>query len=147
MYQRILIATDGSALSQKAVKAGIELAASLDAEVIALNVVPRYPTSYLEGAVVLAPSEMERVEKQWAAEGQAVADAVKKAGEAVQVKVEALISISNSTAPSILATAEKYKCELIVMASHGHKGFKRLLLGSETLDVLTHSTIPVLVLR
>ncbi len=147
MYQRILIATDGSALSKKAVKAGIELATSLDAEVIALNVVPRYPTSYFEGAVVLAPSEMARIEKQWTAEGQAVVDAVKKAGQAAQVMVQALTSKSDSAAVSILAMAKKHKCELIVMASHGRKGFKRLLLGSETLDVLTHSTIPVLVLR
>lgn len=147
MYQRILIATDGTALSKKAVKAGIELAASLDAEVIALKVVPRYPTSYFEGAVVLAPAEMQRIEKQWTDEGQAIVDAVKAAGQKLQVKVDAITSKSDSTASSILATAKKRKCDLIIMASHGRKGIKRLLLGSETMDVLTHSTIPVLVLR
>ncbi len=147
MYQRILIATDGTALSKKAVKAGIELAASLDAEVVALKVVPRYPTSYFEGAVVLAPAELQRIEEQWTKEGQAIVDEVKAMGHKSQVKVDAVTSKSDSAATSILAVAKKRKCDLIIMASHGRKGIKRLLLGSETMDVLTHSTIPVLVLR
>jgi nucleotide-binding universal stress UspA family protein len=63
------------------------------------------------------------------------------------VKAKAAISRSDLVAESILATVKKNKCDLVVMASHGRKGLKRILLGSETQHVLTHSTVPVLVLR
>jgi nucleotide-binding universal stress UspA family protein len=63
------------------------------------------------------------------------------------VKAKAVIVRSDLVAESLLSTAKKNKCDLIVMASHGRKGLKRVLLGSETQQVLTHSQIPVLVLR
>ena len=63
MYQRILVPTDGSALSKKAARGAIELAKAVGAELVALHVVPRYPTSYFEGAVVLSPAEVARTEK------------------------------------------------------------------------------------
>lgn len=147
MYQRILVATDGSTLSRKAVNAAIELAALCSAELVALKVVPRYPTSYFEGAVVLAPQEVGRIEKQWADEGQAVVDNVKAAAGRKGVTVKAVTARSDLVAEAIIAAAKKQKCDLIVMASHGRKGLKRILLGSETQHVLTHSTVPVLVLR
>ena len=78
MYKRILVPTDGSALSKKAIKSAVELAATLDAEVVALNVVPRYPTSYFEGGISVSPNEVARVEKQWADQGQALADEVSR---------------------------------------------------------------------
>ncbi len=78
MYQRILVATDGSTLSKKAVKAAIDLAALCGAELVAVKVVPRYPQSYFEGGIALQPEEVRRVESQWADEGQTVVDAVKK---------------------------------------------------------------------
>lgn len=147
MYQRILVATDGSTLSRKAVNAAIDLAALCGAELVALKVVPRYPTSYFEGAVVLAPQEVGRIEKQWADEGQAVVDSVKAAAGRKGVTVKAVTSRSDLVAEAIIAAAKKQKCDLIVMASHGRKGLKRILLGSETQHVLTHSSVPVLVLR
>ncbi|MNV41829.1 Universal stress protein family protein [compost metagenome] len=61
--------------------------------------------------------------------------------------VKAVIAKSDLVAEAIISAAKKHKCDLIVMASHGRKGLKRLLLGSETQHVLTHSHIPVLVLR
>jgi nucleotide-binding universal stress UspA family protein len=147
MYKNILVATDGSKLSASAVKSAIALAALTGADLVALKVVPRYPVSYFEGGVALDPNDIARVEKQWANDGQTVVDAVKKAALAKGVAVKALTTKSDFVSDAILATAKKHKCDLIVMASHGHRGIKRLLLGSETQQVLTHGTIPVLVLR
>lgn len=147
MYQRILVPTDGSTLSKKAMRSAVELAASLGAEVVALNVVPRYPTSYFEGGISVSPGEVARVEKQWAEHGQALAEDVEKAAAKAGVKAKAITVRSDLVAEAILAAAKKNKCDLVVMASHGRKGIKRLLLGSETQHVLTHGNIPVLVLR
>jgi nucleotide-binding universal stress UspA family protein len=147
MYQKILVATDGTPLSRKAVRSAVGLSAALEAELVALYVVPRYPVSYFEGGITMSTQEIARIEKQWAGEGQAVVDAVQQAAQAKGVKVKAVVSKSDLVAEAIMATARKHKCDLIVMASHGRKGFKRILLGSETQHVLTHSSVPVLVLR
>ena len=147
MYQRILVATDGSKLSTKAVNSAIELAALAGAELIALKVIPRYPQSYFEGSVPLSAEDVARVEQKWSDDGRSVVDAVKAAGEAQGVKVKAILAKSDVVSDALIAAAKKHKADLIVMASHGRKGVKRLLLGSETQQVLTHSDIPVLVLR
>lgn len=147
MYNRILVTTDGSSLSKKAVAAAIDLAALSGAELVALKVVPRYPMSYFEGSIALAPQEIGRIEKQWADEGQAVVDAVKAAAAKKGIKARGVTARSDLVAEAIVAAARKHKCDLIVMASHGRKGIKRILLGSETQHVLTHSHTPVLVLR
>lgn len=147
MYQKILVATDGSALSKKAVRSAVELAGAVGAELLALYVVPRYPVSYFEGGITISSQEIARTEKQWADEGQAVVDAVQQAAQAKGIKAKGLIAKSDMVAEQIMAMAKKHKCDLIVMASHGRKGLKRILLGSETQHVLTHSTVPVLVLR
>ncbi len=147
MYQRILVATDGSTLSKKAVGSAITMAQLMGAELVALKVVPRYPQSYFEGGLALQASEILRVEKQWAEHAQAVVDAVSKAAAAKGVKVKAITVKSDLVSDAIISVAKKQKCDLIVMSSHGRRGIKRLLLGSETQQVLTHSHVPVLVLR
>jgi nucleotide-binding universal stress UspA family protein len=147
MYQRILIATDGSTLSKKAVSSGIALAALAGAELVALKVVPRYPMTYFEGSLPLSAQEVNRMEKQWADQGRRIVDAVLGAAQKQGVKAKAVTVKSDVVSVAIISAAKKYKCDLIVMASHGRKGIKRLLLGSETLQVLTHSQTPVLVLR
>lgn len=147
MYQKILVATDGSSLSKKAVQSAIALASVCGATLVALKVVPRYPLSYFEGGVAVQAAEMSRIEKQWAEEGQALVDLVKKQAEAKGVKARALTAKSDVVSDAIISAAKKQNCDLIVMASHGRRGVKRLLLGSETNQVLTHSHIPVLVLR
>ena len=147
MYQRILVATDGSALSKKAVTSAIALAALTGAELVALKVIPRYPQSYFEGGLALQATEVGRVEKQWAENGQAIVDAVQKTALAKGVITKAITVKSDLVSDAVIAAAKKYKCDLIVMASHGRRGIKRLLLGSETQQVLTHSHVPVLVLR
>lgn len=147
MYKRILVATDGSSLSKKAVNSAISMAALCGAELVALKVVPRYPQSYFEGGLALPVSEISRVERQWAADGQTIVDAVKKTAEGKGVTVKAITVKSDLVSDAVVSAAKKYKCDLIVMASHGRKGIKRLLLGSETQHVLTHSPVPVLVLK
>ncbi len=147
MYTRILVATDGSKLSKKAITSAIDLAALCGAELVALKVVPRYPQSYFEGGMALQPAEVEKVEKSWADEGQATVEAVKKTALAKGVTTKAITTKSDLVSDAILAAAKKHQCDLIIMASHGRKGIKRLLLGSETQHVLTHATIPVLILK
>jgi len=147
MYKKILVATDGSPLSKKAVRSAIGLAGSVGAELVALYVVPNYPVSYFEGGVTISTQDIARTEKQWAEQGQAIVDAVSSTAAGAGVKAKGVIARSNLVAEAILAAAKRHKCDLIVMASHGHRGLKRILLGSETQHVLTHSSIPVLVLR
>ena len=100
-----------------------------------------------DSAVTVSVQDIARVEKQWSDKGQAVVDAAQKLALAKNVIAKAVVTQSDLVAESIMATAKKHKCDLIVMASHGRKGIKRILLGSETQHVLTHSTQPVLVLR
>jgi nucleotide-binding universal stress UspA family protein len=147
MYQRILVATDGSTLSKKAVRSSIGLAAAMGAELVALYVVPRYPVSYFEGGITVSNDEIARSEQQWIDRGQAVVDGVRDAAQAEGLKAKAVLARSDLVAESIMATAKKHKCDLVVMASHGRKGIKRILLGSETQQVLTHGNLPVLVLH
>jgi len=147
MYARILVATDGSNLSKKAVTAAIQLAATCGADLIALKVVPRYPSAYFEGSIPLSAEEIGRIEKQWTESAQAQLASVDKLAKAKSVALKAVSVKSDVVSDAIIATAKKHKADLIVMASHGRKGIKRLLLGSETQQVLTHSHIPVLVLR
>ena len=147
MYKRILVATDGSTLSKKAVTSAIGLAAACGAELIALKVVPRYPQAYFEGSIPLSVQDVSRVEKQWTDTAQAAVDAVVKSAKAKTVVAKGITAKSDVVSDAIIAAAKKQNADLIVMASHGRKGIKRLLLGSETQQVLTHSHIPVLVLR
>ena len=147
MYRRILVATDGSTLSKKAVRSGIDLAVATGAELVALHVVPRYPMSYIEGVLTIEADEVARAEKLSHEQGQAIVDRVQETASSEGVKAKGVIAHSDMVAESILAAARKHKCDLIVMASHGRRGIKRILLGSETQQVLTHGHLPVLVLR
>jgi nucleotide-binding universal stress UspA family protein len=147
MYERILVATDGSSLSKKAVANAIGLAVKCGAELIALKVVPRYPQAYFEGSIPLNAKDVARIEAQWAEEAQAAVDAVQKAATAKGLIAKGVVSRSDIVSDAIIAGAKKHKADLVVMASHGRKGIKRLLLGSETHQVLTHCQVPVLVLR
>lgn len=147
MYKRLLVATDGSELSAKAVSSAIDLAAAIGAELVALYVVPQYPTSYFEGGIAISTDDVSRTEKKWAEDGQAIVHKVEQTAAARGVSAKGVTVRSGLVAESILNTAKKHDCDLVVMASHGRKGIQRILLGSETQQVLTHSAIPVLVLR
>ncbi len=147
MYQRILVPVDGTDLSRRAIATAVELARRCGAQVVGLHVVPRYPVSYFEGGDNVDPDEVARIEKQWADQGQVLADEVRTAAAAAGVPAVALTQRSDLVGETIVACVGKHACDLVVMASHGRRGLQRLLLGSETQHVLTHSTVPVLVVR
>lgn len=145
MFKRILIPTDGSDLSKQAVLAGIALAKKLDAEVIGLRVMPRFHTLSLDPEML----EDTAVRFRQTAQAEADADLAFFSGGARDAGVASSIESITSDDPwqSILDTATARQCDLVVMASHGRKGWKGLLLGSETQKVLVNSKIPVLVYR
>ncbi|MBS0341731.1 MAG: universal stress protein [Proteobacteria bacterium] len=147
MFKKILVATDGSTLSRKAEKCAIDMARTHQAELLVVNVVPRYPLSYFEGAARFSAQEIGAIESRWSHEAQDLLERVAQRANALGVKTRTAAISSDLVAQALLLAARKHKCDLIVMASHGRKGIKRLLLGSETQHVLTHSTLPVLVLR
>ena len=92
-------------------------------------------------------TEIKRIEAQWSEQAQAQLGSIKAEGKSMGVPVKTSIAKSDLVAESIITAADKQEVDLIIMASHGRKGIKRLLLGSETQHVLTHSSKPVLVLR
>lgn len=147
MYNKILVPSDGSTLSKKAVTHAIGLAQLSGAELLVLKVVPRYPMSYFEGGMALPMPEINEIEQQWSAHAQGVVQTAVKQAEKHGVTAKGLTVKSDVVSEAIISAAKKHRCDLIVMASHGRSGVKRLLLGSETLHVLTHSHTPVLVLR
>ena len=147
MYKKVLVTTDGSSLSKKAVAHAIGLCAATGAELIALRVTPRYAQTYFEGSLPLSASDVSKIEQKWSDTAQTTLDAVIKQATAKDVKAKAMVVKSDIVSDAIIAAARKSKVDLIVMASHGRRGLKRLLLGSETQQVLTHSDVPVLVLR
>lgn len=106
MYDKILVATDGSNLSKKAVQSAISLAALTGASLVAIKVVPRYPQSYFEGGLALQATEVGRIEKQWAEEGQSVVDEVKKLAEGQGVKTRALTIKSDVVSDAIISSAK-----------------------------------------
>ena len=147
MFRRILCATDGSKRSTQAVKTAAALAHGSGALLTLVHVTPDYRTPYYpDGVMIDWPSE-----KDYKRDCKAAADKVfaKDAAAALKEGVEAdtLHLFGDSPADEILAAAKKQKSDLIVMASHGRKGFEALLLGSETQKVLARTTVPVLVVR
>ena len=148
MYKHILVPTDGTALSQKAVKTATELARGMKAKVTAVHVIPPYvPPVVMEAAIaytVVSPAEYRQTTERQA---QKMLDKVKASVEAKKVACD--VAYVNNAQPweAIIKLATGRKCDLIVMASHGRRGLEGLLLGSETNKVLTHSKTPVLVCR
>ncbi|MBX3633990.1 MAG: universal stress protein [Rubrivivax sp.] len=144
MYKRILFPTDGSEITAKALTSALSLAKLCGAEVFVLAVKEPFPYSAISEMQPVPPQEFyDAQERLAAARVQAATDAAKTAGVTAQGHtVEALHPWE-----AILDHAKAQGCDLIVMASHGRRGVSALLLGSETQKVLTHSTLPVLVVR
>jgi nucleotide-binding universal stress UspA family protein len=95
----------------------------------------------------LSAAEISKIEAGWTDGAQKTLDAVLKSAKTKGVTAKAVVVKSDIVSDALIAAAKKHKADLIVMASHGRRGIKRLLLGSETQQVLTHATVPVLVLR
>ena len=148
MYRQILVATDGSALANNAVDHGINLAKALGASITFVTVTEMW--SALDIAAESAQGVQHPMETYEAmarnAAHKILADCKKKA-EAERVTFETEHVPDKTPAEGIMATAVGKGCDLIVMASHGRRGLRRMMLGSQTAEVLAHSKIPVLVLR
>jgi nucleotide-binding universal stress UspA family protein len=148
MFKHILLPTDGSKLSDKAVKSGIEFAKSINARVTSIHVVPEFSMVMDEGFVAPMSAELKkRYEKESKVHAQKMLDKVAKIAEAAGVEHATVVVNSDVPYQQIIDAAKKHKCDLIMMASHGRRGLSSLLLGSETAKVLTHSKVPVLVVR
>ncbi len=147
MYIRILVATDGSDLSNKAVTSAIDLAAACNAELIAFQAVPPYPISYFEGGIAIDGAEVDRIEGLWTESAMVNVRAIAKTATEKGIKAQAITKRSDVVSNAVIAAAKEQHCDLIVMASHGRRGISRLLLGSETQQVLTHASTAVLVVR
>ncbi|WP_374436059.1 universal stress protein [Inhella sp.] len=144
MYARILVTTDGSDITATAVAQAVELAQKLGSQLYALTVTEPYPYSPLAETQPISPQEHLDAELRVA---NARLLAVQNAASAAGVRCEASSVEGNQPWRAIVDHAERIKADLLVMASHGRRGVSALLLGSETQKVLTHSKIPVLVVR
>ena len=132
MYKHILIATDGSDLAALGLEHGLRLAASLAAQVTVITVTEPMDQRIVDAAAVAGVRDAaERYE----------------AAEAQGVTVEMKSLVNASPAEAILGESREGGNDLIVMSSHGRRGLKRLLLGSQTAEVLAHAEVPVLVIR
>jgi nucleotide-binding universal stress UspA family protein len=141
---RILVATDGSERSVRAVSTAVDLARALGAELVAFTAVPAYPYSGIgESSGVAAGSHQARAGAQASERLAEVERVAREAG------VPCHTSMLEDDEPyrAVVAAADKHDCGLIVMASHGRRGVRGLVLGSETERVLTHTRRPVLVVR
>ena len=147
MYKQILVATDGSKLSGKAVAQAIDMAQALGAKLTVFYASPDYPMpAYTEG-VAYEPMSRREYTALCRKEADGILGAVALKAESAGLEFNTAHTIATSPWEAILAAAKKNKCEAIVMASHGRRGLTALLLGSETQKVLTHSKLPVLVVR
>ena len=147
MFKHILIPTDGSKLSNEAAEAGIRLAKALGARVTALFAAPpATPIIYKSMLPVgyATPQEHKRMTEKAAA---GYLGAIEKAARSAGVPCEAVSLTSDFPAEAILQTAKKRRCDLVFMASHGRRGLRGALLGSETQKVLAEGKLPVLVYR
>jgi nucleotide-binding universal stress UspA family protein len=144
MYKRILIPTDGSSITGKAIEAAIGLARPLGAQIEALCVIEAYPYGFVSEIEPMPPADYRATQQRVADRHLLeVAQACEAAGLACSVHtVEAAHPYE-----AIIGHAVQRGCDLIVMASHGRRGVRALLLGSETQKVLTHTAVPVLVVR
>jgi nucleotide-binding universal stress UspA family protein len=145
MHRHILIPTDGSELSQNAIGYGMALAKSVNAKVTAMTVSTPFQTFAVEpGLVTDTP---EQYVKRMASLATKYLNVAKEAALAAGVNCETIHVEHDQPYLAIIETAARKSCDLIVMASHGRRGISAVVLGSETVKVLTHSTIPVLVVR
>jgi len=144
MYERILFPTDGSEITAKALKHALGMAQLTGAELCVLAVKEAFPYSAISEMQPVPPQQFFDAQERVAS---ARVKGVVEAAAAVGVKTRGHSVEAAHPWEAILEHAKAQNCDLIVMASHGRRGVSALLLGSETQKVLTHSTLPVLVVR
>jgi nucleotide-binding universal stress UspA family protein len=148
MYKNILLPYDGSPLSDRALSEGLAFAKSSGAKLTLFHVVHPY---HLPVAGDHSSATIKEIERQYMVElekrGTEMLDAARQKASAAGIQCESVIQIGPHPYEEIIAAATQRGCDLILMASHGRRGIEGLLLGSETVKVLTHCTVPVLVVR
>ena len=148
MHKHILIAADGFGPSNRAVAYGIELAAVHKARVTVVTATEPWSAFNLALETGIGkPEPLGDYEKEAAKAAKRILDGAAQIGATQGVACDLVHVPDRHPAEAIIETATNKGCDLIVMASHGRRGFDRLLLGSRTVEVLTHTTIPVLVVR
>jgi nucleotide-binding universal stress UspA family protein len=145
MHTHILIPTDGSDLSDEAIQYGTALAKTVNAKVTGVTVLPPIHVLAVEADMVADTLESYR-QRMTTVAAQRLAK-VEEAAAAAGVSCEVVHVEHEHPYKAIIDVANSKACDLIVMASHGRRGLSAIVLGSETLKVLTHSTVPVLVYR
>jgi nucleotide-binding universal stress UspA family protein len=145
VFKHILIPTDGSELSRKAVLYGVQLARAYKSQVTGLTLVEPYRVASMDAILVSVDEDEYEAESRRIAER--ALEQVRMAADAAGVSCDTIREVHQHPYRAIIDAAHAKSCDLIVMASHGRRGVAALLLGSETAKVLTHSTIPVLVYR
>lgn len=147
MFKHILIATDGSELSEKVLGPGAALAKTLGAKITGTHVYPEHMSSY-SGEMAWADGALrERAHEAARANGASYLDRVAAAAKEAGVPFERALVANDQVWQGLIDTARERGCDLIMMAAHGRGGISGLILGSETNRVLVHSKIPVLVYR
>ena len=147
MYKNLLLATDGSKLSTKAVVHAIALAQAVGAKVTAFYAAPDYPMPAYADGVVYEPVSRKEYSKLAAQDADKILNDVAAKAKSAGIECKTAYSIAAAPWEAILDAAKKNKCDAIVMASHGRRGISAVLLGSETQKVLTHGKLPVIVVR
>lgn len=146
MFHKILLPTDGTELCDRAVDAGIALATTVGASVVAVHAAP-LTTHVVYGHAGPSDVVLEHLRRDAQERGERLMAAVAERVAAAGVGCETKLVTDDHPWQAIIAAAEETGCDVIVMASHGRRGLSALLLGSETTKVLTHTRIPVLVIR
>ena len=144
MYKRILVPTDGSDITQRAISTAVSLAKLTGAEIFTISVKDPYPYSAISEMQPTLPQEFLDAQERVATKNVTqVRDACTAAGIACTAHTVESVSVWEA----VVDYAKQKDCDLVVMASHGRRGVQALLLGSETNRVLTHSAVPVLVVK
>lgn len=148
MYKHIMLPVDGTELSQKAVNECLALAKSIGAKVTAIHVVPHFHVHVPVGfnSELIGQLEQQREEESRKIGRKMLAD-LEASARSNGVECENVVVVGDSPYEEIIDHAGKRGCDLIMMASHGRRGLDAVLLGSETVKVLTHTKVPVLVVR
>jgi nucleotide-binding universal stress UspA family protein len=148
MYKHILIPTDGSRTAQKAVEAGIDFARESGARITFFTAVPEYELPRASEVMAHKPvMSLEEHERLSAEKARAILAPALERARTCGVAFAADHALSDKPYRAIIEAARRHGCDAIFMSSHGRKGLSRLMRGSETLAVLTHSDIPTVVLR
>ena len=144
MYKRILVPTDGSELSDRAIQGAAQFAKPLGAELVILTVMEPYSYTNLSE---YRPESIEQYDERMTEVARVRLEVAAEKCRALGVKCTTVQVKSFSPAEAIIEQTKRYNCDVVFMARHGRQGFSAVLLGSETQKVLTHSQIPVMVYR